>query len=373
MNFVRAATALCAFLATLLWAAGATAEPRFALREGLACSDCHVNRTGGGMRTPFGISWAQTHLPTGRSTGAMDPRLGHSLHVGANLRLDERTTLPAHTQLAERSYATRASSSFEIPEGNLYVRADLVPDRLTVYVDETVAPEGANNREAFVLLSGLPMGGYVKAGRFLLPYGLRIPDDTAFMRQQTGFTYASQDLGVEAGVLHGPWQAALALSNGNGGGSDPNLAKQVTALVGAIAPWGRLQLSLSYNDTSAPDFPFKTLTAGLHGGLRAGRLTWLGSVDWLRAMGNPETFDQFALFTEADWEAWQGVHVRGRFEAFDPSRQIANNERDRFILGLSWFPIQWSEVRLEYRKNRDIPQRPSGNADEILVQLHGFL
>jgi hypothetical protein len=369
--FRRIALALLC-VATLL-SSRAWAEPRFALREGLPCSDCHVNRTGGGMRTPFGIAWAQTHLPTFRTPGAMDPRLGQSVQFGANLRLDERTVLPAHTAIGGSKYATSAGSSFDISEGNVYVRAELVPDALSVYIDETVAPEGASAREAFVLYSGLPAGLYLKAGRFMLPYGLRIYDDASFMRQQTGFTYANQDLGVEIGTTAKHWSAALALTNGSLGGADANLAKQLTATIGVFDSWWRLFASAAYNDTSVRDFPFQTITGGLHGGVRLARLTVLGSLDWIRGIGNPDAYDQVSLFSEADFEAWRGLHLRGRFEAFDPSRQIANNERDRFVFGVSWFALQWTELRIEYRKNRDIPQRPSGNADELLVQLHGFL
>ncbi|MBI5609424.1 MAG: hypothetical protein HY902_11150 [Deltaproteobacteria bacterium] len=368
-----AALALWACAAATAWSADARAEPRFALREGLPCSDCHVNRTGGGMRTAFGAVWAQTHLPTWRSSGAADPQLGSSVHFGANLRLDHRTVLPARTSIQGKQYATPASNSFDISEGNVYLRADLIPDALSVYVDEVVAPEGASAREAFVLYSALPAGLYLKAGRFMLPYGLRIWDDTAFMRQQTGFNYANQDLGVELGTTGKHWSAALSLSNGSLGGGDGNLAKQLTATVGVFDSWWRLYASAAWNDTSVRDFPFQTVTGGLHGGVRLARLTLLGSVDWIRGIGNPEIYDQLSLFTEADFELWRGVHLRGRFEAFDPSRQIANNERDRFIAGLSWFPVQFAELRLEYRKNRDIPQRPAGNADELLVQLHGFL
>ena len=102
----------------------ASAEPRFAVREGLPCSACHVNRTGGGMRTPFGVAWAQSNLPTWRSPGVFDPRLGESVSIGANLRLDERSVLPASTTLESKHYHSTASSSFESTEGNLYVRAD---------------------------------------------------------------------------------------------------------------------------------------------------------------------------------------------------------------------------------------------------------
>ena len=50
----------------MLWiveTATVRAEPAFAVRTGYRCSQCHVNRTGGGLRTPFGSIYTQTTLP----------------------------------------------------------------------------------------------------------------------------------------------------------------------------------------------------------------------------------------------------------------------------------------------------------------------
>ena len=56
----------------ILWmfVAPARAEPYLAVRQGLACSGCHVNPTGGGMRSAAGNAFAQNglaarHIDTG--------------------------------------------------------------------------------------------------------------------------------------------------------------------------------------------------------------------------------------------------------------------------------------------------------------------
>lgn len=373
MRATRFPVSIVVTLLPALLAGTAIAEPRLALREGMRCAHCHVNRTGGGMRTPFGTTFEQTSLATISLPSVFDPHLGSRVAYGANMRLASVTTRAAKSRLGDATWEREQTSSFEMREGNIYLRADVILDWLTLYVDETITPEGASSREAFVLLETPWAGLYLKAGRFLLPFGLRVPDDATFTRELTGFTYSNQDLGVEVGIAPHPFSLSVAITNGSLGGSDPNVDKQVTVSADVVWSWGRAGASFAWNDTSTDDQSSETFTTGGHVGVRLGRIVTLVEVDWLRGINDAETYDQLSILAATEYEVIKGLWVQFAFETHDPVMSLANNERDRFVFGLSWFPIPYLELRASYRLNRDIPQRIDGNADEVIVELHGFL
>src|SRR5690606_1218386 len=73
--------------ALLLGSGAATAEPWLAVREGLACGSCHFNPSGGGLRSAFGIAYAQQQLPA-RALGAEEPAWTGTLTEPVRLGVD---------------------------------------------------------------------------------------------------------------------------------------------------------------------------------------------------------------------------------------------------------------------------------------------
>ena len=130
----------CVFLALCLAAARARAEPYLAVQLGLKCGQCHVNPTGGGLRTTFGDIFAQTVLPAQHLDTGLDNwtgQLGQYLRTGGDLRFDASLTQAPHT---------RSVDQFALEQSRLYMEADLIPNRLIAYADEQIAPGGALNR-----------------------------------------------------------------------------------------------------------------------------------------------------------------------------------------------------------------------------------
>src|SRR4249920_1138506 len=213
-------------LAALLAPAAALAEPYLAVRTGFKCIVCHVNPTGGGKRTEFGAIYGQTALPASRldpatgkevPDGAAEPALftgkvNNYLGFGADLRANARATFTPNTDPSQ-AYA------FDPVRAQVYLEVKPIVDRLTIYLDERVSPGAATNRETYAMLSTKSREWYVKMGRMFVPFGLRIEDDTAFIRQVTGTSFASFDDGVEGGMEIGSWSAYVSVTNGAGGGA----------------------------------------------------------------------------------------------------------------------------------------------------------
>src|SRR5271170_3579625 len=148
----------------LLGTSIAEAEPYLAVQTGYKCNVCHMNPTGGGLRTEFGITYAKLLMPAETvDTSLISNWTGNitdSVRVGGDLREDwTRDTAPN----------TPTTQSFSLQQFRLYGALTLIPDRLAIYVDEQLAPGGSQNEEAYVLY-GSTTGFYIKGGQFYLPF-----------------------------------------------------------------------------------------------------------------------------------------------------------------------------------------------------------
>src|SRR3982750_2725373 len=167
-------------VAALGCASQAQAEPYLAAQMGLKCMQCHVNPTGGGMRTVFGNTFAQTQLAAKRIGADDDLWTGQVmkfLSVGGNARANfNYTDVPHQDQ----------TSDFAVEEARVYLDVGVIPKRLSVYLDQRFAPGNSTNMEANVRYWIKENAFYVKAGRMYLPFGYRLEDDNTFVRQASG-------------------------------------------------------------------------------------------------------------------------------------------------------------------------------------------
>lgn len=331
-----------------------SAEPWIALKTGLKCSACHVNRSGGGGRNDFGSVYAQTLLTW--APGEVRSRaLTDFLFVGFDFRLKASGTL--------RESDPR--TSLDLDEAQAYLEARLVRNRIALYIDQTLGPNRAVARELFALIERLPLNGYAKAGKLLLPYGLRLKDDEEFVRGVTGFNYNTPDQGLEVGMEPGPWSVIVALTNGNAGAAENNSGKLASAVVSYTRSQYRLGLSGSRNTGDG----VRRDVYGGFGGLRLGPLGILGEADLVEERC-PEAAPrrQFLGFVEGDLTLQQGLNAKVTYGYHDRNRDVPEDQRVRWRFGLEAFPSPFVQLSGFYILDEDIPQA-TRDLDRVLLEL----
>jgi hypothetical protein len=351
-----------AVLALAILGGTARAEPYLAARMGMKCVQCHVNPTGGGLRNVFGNTYAQTTLARTRLGDGEDlwtGQLAKWVAVGGNVRANYTyLDVPDQDQ----------SNEFEIEEGRAYLELSAIPGRLSVYLDQRVAPGTSENVEANVRWWVKENAWYVKAGRMYLPFGYRLEDDSAFVRQLSGISMQAPDEGVEVGTEFGNWSAQLAVSNGAGGGEETDHGKQFTSRVEYVQTRWRAGASLLFNDADSGE----RTGAGVFGALNLGPVTLLGEVDLVEDDGIGAGTELLATLAEADWLVAQGHNLKATYEWFEPSEDIDEDEQTRSSLLYEWSPVQFLQVRAGVRIYDGIPQNDTQNRKQAFLQLHGF-
>ena len=365
-------TAVALFLISVATALSVQAEPYIAFREGFKCGACHVNQTGGGMRNEFGFYFPQTNIQPlmgGLTDSSVDfsNEVGDSFFFGADFMAVAETAFSVDETRAGQTYARDTQSTFDIASGNFYLEVQLAPEKLSLYFDETITPAGASSREAFLLLKGLPNSSYLKVGRMLLPYGIRLWDDAAFIRQVTGFNYDNQDMGIEIGFAPGPSSFSIALSNGTQGSRDDNTAKQLSSVGSLYLPYLVVGGAFARNESRGIE---RTLF-GPFASLRLGPLTLTGEADWLRESGRVKQ-DQFIAYGSVNYWLRQSVNLRVAFDFLDPYANVEEDQRSRVSIGVDGFLTPNLTASAFYKLKKSVPQDAQGNADALSLALHAF-
>ena len=351
-------------LALLCFAApSAHAEPYLAVQLGLKCGQCHVNPTGGGLRTTFGDLFTQNVLPAQHLDTPLDNwtgQVGQYLRVGGDFRFEASLT-----QVPQ----ARSVQQFAVEQTRIYMEADVIPNRLLAYVDEQVAPGGALNREAYLLYWSATHDWYLKAGQMYLPFGLRLQDQTAFVLNATGINMTTPDQGVEFGWERAHWDGQLAVSNGTAGGAVRSNGKQYSTQIAFVESRWRVGLAANRNDQSGGaknDY-------GIFGGLRTGPISWLAQAEITDDQSIAQSQGkQLATLIEANWLIARGNNLKITEEFLNPNRAVPNGEETRWSLVYEFSPIQFVQIRAGFRRNDGIPQDNSEHQRLYFMELHGF-
>lgn len=348
-------------LLTLL-ATSAFAEPYMAVRTGFKCSQCHLNQTGGAGRTEYGqaytqyklvMSQTQSLIRNTRSEGmtSFDPKLNDAVTLGANFRTEQFMT--------QKEGSAPADNQHNISEASVYINVELVKNFLSFYVDQSMGLSSAStNREMWMMVRNLPGKSYIKVGRTLLPYGLRIMDDNAFIRSASGYGYGTYDLAGEIGFEPGPFSVV------------GNLTNTRFSSIGSVT-YRNFRVGGSYAQNTEGG---KFSSYGPFIGANYGRFTIMTEFDVIEKASGDSTIKSAAQFYELNFVPMQGTNLKTTYEYFDRNTKVANSRdgQSRMTFGAEVFPIQYLQVGLYYRVNQFIPQNDGGNQDVLIGRAHVF-
>lgn len=315
-------------LVLFLMADEARALPRYSALYGQNCTLCHVNPTGGGMRSLYASQYIVPEEIAARGWSedeakGLSPQISPNITVGVDLR-----TLSY--QLEEGDGTTFAM------QGDFYLDIGLSP-RYTAYVEQGINGSG----EIFGMGRFAPLDGYLKAGRFLPDYGWRFADHQMFNRRylldqggsdSPATLYGSGfEVGISPGVL-----TASAAALGGGGRHGDNYSFRALLQDNL----GRLNYGAGASLLRRQFPEGHRRAAGAFWYLAYGAATWLGQIDETSQDGR-----KGSLFTqELALQVRRGYDLRLTYNFQDPDRDLKNGTRRRYGIGLAQMPTPFLSI-----------------------------
>lgn len=341
-----------------------SSEPYIAFHTKLPCASCHVNPSGGGMRNDYGRIYGNTilaanqHQIVAQDFGKISPNFS----FGSDFRF--------LIQEQETSISKSRTSGIETQSGQVYLQFRSEDYGLEIYLDQKIKPDDSETRE-MLLIKRLSGGDFLKVGKMIPQLGLRIEDDSALIRQITGFNFDNNDLGVEYGLNGLNGLHTISVNTGNSDTSnDDGKYRTILRSEFYLNDW-RLGAGLSFN----PGTDGKTNSSSLFAGYTIGDWVLLGDLSWVDNHSDLISIvdrKQFVALFEVNWRFQQGHNVKFTEEYLDPDTDLAEDHQVRHSLLYEYTPYSNIQLRMGIRNRQAPPQIEILNVDTIFFQAHLF-
>ena len=362
---IRYLLILCLVLSSAL------AVPRYALKNGESCILCHVNPSGGGLRTEYGNTLVSAEeLPMKARELSYTGMISEHLQFGGDVRLQRIVAQPDSTGIQTAVFPMQADVYGSIRP---YEQVEIVwkLDLLNQY------------HRVWSQFNILPKGGFIRFGKTVPSYGLKLDDHTSFIRG--GNMSLSYGLAKE-GLPFTPWLTApITLEGGlyfgnvflTAGISEHFItsgsyglsfvrslreqALSFRAEYTGSTGWGKLMVGGSVLHEG--DLNLR----GLFGGLSRGSLSWMGEIDWARNWAGENV--SLATYNEVTYEVRQGINILLKLDNFDVDVDSSGQTIGRFTVGLDIIPLPFVQIKAQVRKS-DVSDPAVEPEPEYLLQLH---
>ena len=339
------------------------AEPYLAYKTNNPCSACHVNPTGGGMRNSFGVIYGNTILPARSNDSVVDfSDLGNGIGIGGNLRANFEYSSP---EIGEDF------QGFETESGQIYLSVRPKGSKLSFYIDELVAPNNASSREAFVMYD-FDENTYLKFGEMLVPFGIRLQDESAFVRVATQSSFANSDNGLELGLNRNDWHFIFTLNNGTSASNNNDDQFRYSAQGEYLGgPWriGSGAMINNFDDGDRTVF-------NVFGGGTAGKFTFLSELAFIEddtiTNVDGDSLGQVAAFAEVNFEAQKGLNLKLSYDMLDQDTDAEESVISRLSGIVEYTPISNFQVRGGVRLTTDDADNSGQETDDVFIQGHVY-
>jgi hypothetical protein len=343
------------FFVLFLTSSDLLALPRFAVKLGDKCSDCHYNPSGGLIRNENGWHWGKNTLSMISAHDKdfiMSPRISDNISIG----LDYRTQY-IYSQSSKRTYFQNMTAALHTnfalsKQINLVGKYDFVNELW----------------EGYGVANILPGNGYIKAGVYTPNYGIRMDDHTAYTRQGLIFNPFYREAGAEIGFYADDWLYASASAGSNLSDVTSNYTKDptYTARLEVTPKFGEIGLMFG---GSVASVKLDTLNTNMFGGFFGfgyDEFSLLAEYDLANDLSSPDVKSNM-LMVEAAYGILTGLDAVVRFDRIDYNADVDSDEISRLIFGFEFHPYSFIEIRPQYRL---VLEDPSVDNDSFVLQLH---
>lgn len=342
--------------------------PRFAVKLGDRCIDCHYNPTGGLIRKLDGWHWGKNNLSmisTKDADFSMSPKISDNISIGTDFR----------TQFLYSQQKNR--TDFQSMSGSIYTNLALSKNITMIGKYDFVNQIW----EGYGIAQVLPGNGYIKAGAFTPNFGIRIDDHTAFTRGGNFGLLFSQ--GAYQGLIYNPFYTEAGLEVGMFGGdflfatasvgsnllSNRTLSKDPTYTIRIELTPGIKNFNFLFGGSfAAAKIPQAADMYGGFFGFGYNEFSLLAEFDLANDVLLPGQKSNF-LMVEAAYGLITGLDVILRYDRMDINTEFDKDELSRLIAGVEFQPYSFIEIRPQYRFVFDAAN-PDIKNDSFVLQFH---
>ena len=352
---MRALLSLLVFISVIL------GLPNYAIEQNSNCINCHVNPTGGLMRNDYGSNiYSLDELSIRKwinEDKEFDGFISDNIQIGGEFRI--------------QSYRGQESNSVFPMQIDLYSNVEF-EDNISLFMKY-----GAK-QELYLLLDDYKNVEWIKIGKTIPDYGLKLDDHTSFIRggnSSNTFIYAgSIDQGlifdyaaeyddpilIEMGLkINKNISLTSSISNGIVNDNENNITISIKTKSSSL--YG----NLLFGSSLMKEKDFKML--GVFGGFSKNKLTLIFEFD--KAYNWIGKYKSLASYMELIYKPIQGVHLTAKYDYFDKDMSILSGSTERYSIGFNFFPINMLELKFQIREYELFSIDTNINT-EYLVQLH---